>query len=87
MCRSFGFISPKTLNFLAFQYFDFERTWWRLFQKRAVGTKFDIYVCITFQLKLKLLKNVDLLNKGNNKITELRVCMTRFLSNLKHVTS
>ena len=23
---------------------DFERTWWRLFQKRVVRTKFDIYV-------------------------------------------
>ena len=27
----FGFIAPKTLNYLAFQVFDFERTWWRLF--------------------------------------------------------
>jgi hypothetical protein len=26
--------------------FDFERTWWRLFQKRVVHTKFDIYVLI-----------------------------------------
>ena len=25
---------------------DFERTWWRLFQKRVVRTKFDIYVYI-----------------------------------------
>ena len=33
-----------TLNYLAFQSFDFERTWWRLFQKRVVCTKFDIYV-------------------------------------------
>jgi hypothetical protein len=37
-------IAPKTLNYLAFQSFDFERTWWRLFQKRDVRTKFDIYV-------------------------------------------
>jgi hypothetical protein len=42
--RHFGFIAPKTLNYLAFQYFDFERTWWRLFQKRVVCTKSDIYV-------------------------------------------
>ena len=28
--------------------FDFERTWWRLFQKRVVHTKFDIYVFIIF---------------------------------------
>jgi hypothetical protein len=25
----------------------FERTWWRLFQKRVVRTKFDIYFLIT----------------------------------------
>jgi hypothetical protein len=41
-----GFIAPKTLNYLAFQSFYFERTWRRLFQKRAVRTKFDIYVFI-----------------------------------------
>jgi hypothetical protein len=32
--------------YLAFQSFDFVRTWWRLFQKRVVRTKFDIYVFI-----------------------------------------
>ena len=31
---------------LAFQSFDFERTWWRLFQKSVLGTKLDIYVFI-----------------------------------------
>jgi hypothetical protein len=31
---------------LAFQSFDFERTWWRLFQKSVLGTKIDIYVFI-----------------------------------------
>ena len=39
-------MAPKTLNYLAFQSFDFERTRWRLFQKRVVRTKFDIYVII-----------------------------------------
>ena len=34
---------PNTLNYLSFQSFNFERTWWRLFQKRVVHTKFDIY--------------------------------------------
>jgi hypothetical protein len=29
---------------LGFQYFDIERTWWNLFQKRVVCTKFDIYI-------------------------------------------
>jgi hypothetical protein len=35
------------LNYLTFQPFDFERTWWRLFQKRVVHTKFDIYFFIS----------------------------------------
>ena len=43
----FGFIVPKTLNYLAFQSFNFERTWWRLFQKCVVRTKLDIYVFMT----------------------------------------
>ena len=37
------------LNYLAFQPFDCERTWWRLFQKRVARTNFDIYVLLTFQ--------------------------------------
>ena len=32
------------LNYLALQYVDSERTWWRLFQKWIVLSKFDIYV-------------------------------------------
>ena len=43
---TFGFIAPKALNYLAFQSFDFDRTWWKLFQKRVVRTKFDNYVFI-----------------------------------------
>ena len=39
---------PKLLNYLAFESFDFERTSWRLFQKRVVRTKFDIYVFIFY---------------------------------------
>ena len=48
--RSFGFIAPKTLNCLSFQIFDFGHTWWRLFQKRVVRTKCDIYVFIYIYL-------------------------------------
>jgi hypothetical protein len=48
--RPFGFIAPKILNYLAFQSFDFRRTRWRLFQKRVVHTKFDIYVFITYAI-------------------------------------
>jgi len=44
--KPFSFIAPKTLNYLAFQSFDIERTWWRLFQERVMRTKFDIYVFI-----------------------------------------
>jgi hypothetical protein len=32
------------LNYLTFEYFVFERTWWSLFGKCVVRTKFDIYV-------------------------------------------
>jgi len=42
----FGSLAPKDLNVLTFQYFAFQRTWWRLFQKCVVCTKFDIYVFI-----------------------------------------
>ena len=48
--RPFGFIAPKTLIYLAFKYFGFESTWWRLLQKRVVGTNCDIYVFITIIL-------------------------------------
>ena len=44
-------IAPKTLIFLAFLSFDFESTRWRLFQKRVVWTKFDIYVFILYIYK------------------------------------
>jgi hypothetical protein len=41
--------------FLAFQSFDFERTWCRLFQKRVLRTKFDIYIFITITGLIPLL--------------------------------
>jgi hypothetical protein len=34
---------------------DFERTWWRLSQKRVVPTKFDIYVFVTITWSIPLL--------------------------------
>ena len=40
------FIAPKTLNYLAFQSFHIEHTWWRLFKKRVLRTKLDVYVFI-----------------------------------------
>jgi hypothetical protein len=44
-----GIYTRITLNYLAFQSFDFEHIWWRLFQKRVVCTKLDIYVFIIGQ--------------------------------------
>ena len=42
--RPFGLLHP---NFKLFDFpIFFERTWWRLFQKRVVRTKFDIYVLL-----------------------------------------
>jgi hypothetical protein len=34
------------LNYLAFQAFNLERSWWRLFQKRVMCTKCYIYLLI-----------------------------------------
>jgi hypothetical protein len=46
--RCFGFYcSQELLNCLSFQTLDFERTWWRSFQKCGMCTQFDIYVFIT----------------------------------------
>jgi hypothetical protein len=36
--------SQRPLAYLAFQSFDVQRTWWRLFEKRVVCTKLDVYV-------------------------------------------
>ena len=46
--------------YLAFQSLDFDRTWWRLFQKRVVRTKFDIYVFIiqTYLQSLEAVKEL-----------------------------
>ena len=42
------------LSYLAFQYFDIARTWWSLFQKRVVRTKFDIYVFINHYIEMTM---------------------------------
>jgi hypothetical protein len=53
------FCSQTLVNYLAFQSFDFERTWWRLFQKSVVYSEFDIYVFIIW-----LKQNGDLFTLG-----------------------
>ena len=35
---------PKATHYLTFQSVDYDNTRWRLFQRRAVCTKLDIYV-------------------------------------------
>jgi hypothetical protein len=50
---------PKLFNYLAFQSFNFERTWWKLFQKDVVRTKFDIYVFITITGPIPLLVTIS----------------------------
>jgi hypothetical protein len=54
-CRLFGYYSKTLLCYLAFQYFDIEHTWWRLFQKRVMRTKFDIYAFIFFTINLPII--------------------------------
>jgi hypothetical protein len=44
----------------SFDIYDFfERTWWRLFQKRVMRTKFDIYVFILAMLFVNYNVRVD----------------------------
>ena len=45
--RFLVFLLPICLNYLTFQSVDFQRTWWRSFQKRVVCTKLDIYIIIS----------------------------------------
>ena len=44
------FCSQGLLNYVIFQYFDYEHTctWGKLFQKRVVSTELYIYVCIYY---------------------------------------
>jgi hypothetical protein len=45
------FFKFRLLYYMVFQYFDFDRTWWRLFKKGVVCTKLDIYVFINQKSK------------------------------------
>ena len=45
---TFVFCIQGYLHCFVFQSFDFERAWWRWFQKRTVRTKLDIYVIIAW---------------------------------------
>jgi hypothetical protein len=64
--RPFGFIAPKPLNYLVFESFDFERTWWGLFRRHVVRTKFAIYIfIITIEQNFSYYQDE---NKLSNKI-------------------
>jgi hypothetical protein len=45
--------SQRLISYLAFQSFDYQFTWWKLFQKRVVRTKLDIYVLVKIQHQYK----------------------------------
>ena len=50
MLRPFELFSPKDLTYLSFQFsklFDYERTWWKLYQKSVERAKLNFYVYIT----------------------------------------
>jgi len=74
-----------------FRSFDFERTWWRLFKKRVVRTKFDIYVfIITFSYFITFIVVADILNlisiqnyKSRKALSNNHSFTTWFLSNLE----
>ena len=72
------FVLTKLLNYLAFQSFDFECTWWRLFQKHVVGTKFDIKVFITL--------HTNSFARHNNDKTDLLTFITCRTNKWCHIT-
>ena len=57
------------LNYLAFKYFDFDRTWWRLLQKRMVRTKLDFYVFIIMVICLILFLMIETSSKLKGQIS------------------
>jgi hypothetical protein len=54
-CLSPFTCSQNLFDYLPFKSFDFKRTWWRLYQKRVVRIKLDIYVFIIYKRILKVL--------------------------------
>jgi hypothetical protein len=43
----------QTSNYLSYQSFAFERTWWRLFQKHVMRIKVDIYIFIDQDINMQ----------------------------------
>ena len=67
--RPFGFIAPKTLNYLSFQSFDIEHTWWRLVQwaLNLISTFFYFNsvenILSVFQLDFEIFRKIAVLSK------------------------
>ena len=76
---SFIYLLPKTLNYLAFKSFNYERTRGRLFQKRAVRSQFDIYVFITLWIEA-LCRFIYCLHKPSLPLFRVMVFNTIFLN-------
>jgi hypothetical protein len=53
-------LCTKMSYYLVFHSFDFKRTWLRLFQKRVVRTKFDIFVVIISKCHKKICSHHEL---------------------------
>ena len=70
----FVFLLLKRLNYLAFQSFDIERAWWRLFQKRVVRTKYDIYVFIETMIITFIMETSMTWNKSGHFSTYKYLC-------------
>jgi hypothetical protein len=66
---SLVYLLPKIKNRCVFQSDDIERTWWRLYKKRVVRTKLDIYICIIFKLQWR--------EQGHKQITFDQVELTK----------
>ena len=65
------FLTPKDLNYLAFQFFDFENTWQRLFQKHILNIY--LYIIIDNHIAFTTRHVVDFLNNTNQIIGRLIV--------------
>jgi hypothetical protein len=63
-------------------YFGFERTRWRLFQKRVVRTKFDIYVFIfnlEYSIESTFVAHMDTVNTSSYLISKFTATLERIL--------
>jgi transcription initiation factor IIE alpha subunit len=79
--------TPKTLNYLTFQSFHFERTWWRLFQKRVMCINFDIYENKIRPILFLLYQSGSTFYKRKVSWTEMQVTLLGIIQFQKHLKS